>query len=127
MNGKKSEKMITYKDLIVWQKSISLVTKVYTLTKQYPNSEIYCLVSQIRRAAISIPSNIAEGYRRKSIGDYLRFLYIANASASELETQIIISKNIYQNFNYSEVDNLLIEVIKMLNSLISKLETKRTK
>lgn len=86
--------MITYKDLIVWQKSIDLVYEVYALTRKFPKDELYGLTSQMRRAAVSIPSNITEGYRRQAIGEYHQFLYIANASASELETQLIISKNL---------------------------------
>ena len=80
----------------------------------------------MRRAAIAIASNIAEGYRRQSIGEYLQFLYIANASASELETQIIIAKRIYKNINYSSAENLLLEIIKMLTKMIYKLKIKKS-
>ncbi len=117
----------SYKDLVVWQKSMDLVVEIYSLTKLFPKEETYGLISQMRRAALAIPSNIAEGYRRKHIKEYLQFLYIANGSASELETQICVAKNLddTKNLDYSKVDSLLLEVLKMLNVLISKLETKR--
>jgi four helix bundle protein len=76
--------MQSYKKLIIWQKSIDLVKDVYILTSQMPKLELYGLVSQMRRSAISIPSNIAEGYKRRSLGDHLRFLYIADSSGAQL-------------------------------------------
>lgn len=85
--------MGNYKELIVWQKSVDLVTEVYAVTKDFPKEEIYSLTSQIRRSAISIPSNIAEGHSRRSQTDYLQFLKIARGSCAELETQLLISKN----------------------------------
>lgn len=117
----------SYKDLIVWQKSIDLVVEIYALTQKFPKTEAFGLSSQMRRASVSIPSNITEGYRRQAIGEYQHFLYIANASASELETQVIISKKIYEKLDYSKVDNILLEVVKMLNSLIFKIKEKRKK
>jgi four helix bundle protein len=69
--------MKTYRDLVVWQKSMSLVTQIYQITKTFPKEETYGLISQMRRCAVSIPSNIAEGYGRRSTNDYLRFLQIA--------------------------------------------------
>ena len=84
----------SYKELIVWQKSILLVKEIYLLTNSFPKSEIFGLSSQMQRAVISIPSNIAEGYSRKNIKEYLQFLRIAYGSATELETQIIISKEL---------------------------------
>lgn len=100
----------SYKELIVWQKSIELVKDIYHLTDQYPKSELYCLISQMRRAAISIASNIAEGYKRRQLGEYVQFLGIANGSAAELETQIIISKDIYPTINFSQAEALLEEI-----------------
>ena len=79
----------SFKDLIVWQKSMSLVKEVYVITSNFPKSEIYGLTSQMRRAAVSIPSNIAEGKKRKTKNDYVQFLRIANGSAAELETQLL--------------------------------------
>ena len=85
----------SFKQLKVWQKSIELVKEIYQVTNQLPKPELYGLSSQMRRAAVSIASNIAEGYKRKNRGEYLQFLNIANASTAELETQIIIVKEIY--------------------------------
>ncbi|OGI85662.1 hypothetical protein A3A01_01790 [Candidatus Nomurabacteria bacterium RIFCSPLOWO2_01_FULL_39_17] len=115
--------MNTYKDLTVWQKSIELVTEIYELTKKFPKEEIYGLTSQIRRAAISIPSNIAEGKMRGGNIEFRRFLLIAFASGAELETQLIISKRLSQSakLDYNRVDCLLEEVMKILNKLISQL------
>ncbi len=112
-----------YKKLTVWQRSMQLIVAVYQLTSKLPTSEQYGLSSQMRRAAISIPSNIAEGYRRKSRKDYLRFLSIANGSASELETQVEIIKVLpkMKNLDTVKVENLLNEVLKMLNVMIRKL------
>ena len=81
----------SYQDLIVWQKAMDLVTEIYRITKNFPKEEIYGLTNQMRRAAISIPSNIAEGHARKSRAEYIRFLSIAQGSRAELETQILIA------------------------------------
>lgn len=112
----------TYKELIVWQKSIQLVKEVYILTKDFPNSEIYGLTSQMRRAAVSIPSNIAEGYGRKSSKSYAQFYSIAFGSALELETQLIIAKELKLSLNskFESSEKLLEEVCKMLNSMLTK-------
>ena len=80
-----------FKELKVWQKSYQLCLKVYKITKKYPNTEKYSLASQLRRAAVSVPSNIAEGYGRKTTPEYIRFLYIAYGSSCELETQLLLS------------------------------------
>ncbi len=80
-----------YRDLKVWQKSYRLCLDLYRITKKYPKEERYGLTSQIRRSAVSIPSNIAEGYGRKTTADYLRSLYIAYGSVCELETQVLLS------------------------------------
>ena len=86
-----SEMLKNYKDLLVWQKAYQLCLAVYKATKGYPNEERYGLTSQIRRAAVSVPSNIAEGYGRKTTLEYIRFLYIAYGSNCELETQLLLS------------------------------------
>lgn len=112
----------SFKQLIVWQKSIELVKQVYSVTGQFPTSEIYGLSSQMRRSAISIPSNIAEGKKRKTKKDFLQFLRISDGSAAELETQIIISKDLYQNLDFSKGESLLEEVQKMLITMIKRLE-----
>lgn len=114
----------SYKDLIVWQKSIQLVFEVYRITTLFPKEELYCLTSQMRRAVISIPSNIAEGYKRQGLGEYLRFLNISEASANELETQLIITKKLYSNINYDKIGELLVEVQKMLFVMIRNLKNK---
>ena len=115
----------SYKQLTVWQKSINLVEGIYTLTSEFPNAEIYGLTSQMRRAVISIPSNIAEGQKRKDLPEYLQFLRIANGSAAELETQLIISKRLYPSLNFSNSELLLEEVQKMLTVLIRTLKSKK--
>lgn len=109
-------KISTYKELIVWQKSILLVQEIFELTSKFPKSELYGIVSQMRRAAISIPSNIAEGYGRRSHKEYVQFYAISYGSALELETQLIITEKL--NFSSKETlqraEGLLTEVIKML-------------
>ncbi|HBV01760.1 MAG TPA: hypothetical protein DEF00_05280 [Candidatus Taylorbacteria bacterium] len=114
----------SYKDLIVWQKGVELSVLVYELTEKFPNEERYALTSQMRRAAVSIPSNIAEGRCRSTKKDFCQFLHIALGSAAELETQIEIAKRISKtsNISYTTIEALLTEVMKMLNALISKLE-----
>lgn len=114
----------SYKDLEVWKKSIGLVEKIYELTGQFPREELYGLVSQMRRSAVSIPSNTAEGSRRKDLPEYLQFLRIADASSAELETQIIISQKLYFGLNYAPAVALLEEVQKMLSVMILKLGKK---
>ena len=111
----------TYKDLIVWQKSLELVVEVYRLTDKFPKEEVYGITSQIRRCAVSIPSNIAEGKLRDYSKEFKRFLLIAFGSGGELETQIEISKrlNKTKDLDYTKVDSLLNEVMKMLNKMIS--------
>lgn len=85
----------THKDLEVWKKGINLVTEIYSITKSFPKDELYGLVNQIRRAAVSIPSNIAEVAERQNKKEFIQFLYIALGIISELETQIILSQNLY--------------------------------
>jgi len=115
----------SYKNLIVWQKSMELVTAVYELTEHYSKSEQYRLTSQTRRSAISIPSNIAEGNRRRSKKDFRQFVIIAYGSGSELETQIEIAKRLPfgKELNFLKIDRLLEEIMKMLNRLSSSLLT----
>ncbi len=86
--------MKTHKDLDIWKKGVDLVTDIYKITGKFPKKEIYGLSSQMRRSAISYPSNIAEGAAKKTKSDYIRFIYISLGSLSELETQVIISKNL---------------------------------
>jgi len=114
-----------YKDLIVWQKSFKLVLEVYALTRSFPKEETYGLISQMRRAAVSIPSNIAEGRLRGYRKEYCQFLLNAFGSGGELETQIEIAKNLPEtkNLDFSKADFLLEEVMKMLNKIINTLRT----
>ena len=86
-----TEKIKNFQDLRIWQKGIEVVKEIYILTKKFPKEELYGLTSQMRRSAVSIPSNIAEGFRRYHNKEYKQFLYIAMGSCAELETQIIIS------------------------------------
>lgn len=115
-------KIESYKDLIVWQKSIELVGDVYNITRQMPKSETFCLATQMQRAVISIPSNIAEGFGRKGSKEFVQFLYISHGSTLELETQIIVSKKLYPEIDYEKAEGLLIEVQKMLRVLSKKIE-----
>ena len=115
-----SEVVHSYTKLLVWQKAVTLTVAVYELTANFPGQEIYGLTSQIRRSAISIPSNIAEGRYRGTKKDYTHFLRIAYGSGAELETQILIAKQLSfgKNLDYNKVDGLLLEVMKMLNSML---------
>lgn len=115
-----------YKELKVWKKSYSLCLMIYRITRNYPKEEIYGLVSQLRRIAVSIPSNIAEGYGRKTTADYIRFLYISYGSLCELETQILLSGDleyISKDF-FNNICDDIAEVERMLKSLINSLEKK---
>ena len=114
----------SYKELVVWKKSIDLVEEIYKLTRQFPKEELYGLVLQMRRAAVSIPSNIAEGSKRKDLPEYVHFLRISNASAAELETQIIISKRLYPEFGFEVSLGLLVEIQKMLGVIVRNLSNK---
>ncbi|MCA6436591.1 MAG: four helix bundle protein [Bacteroidota bacterium] len=119
-------KSSTYKDLIAWQKSIALVTDVYSLTKKFPIDERYGLVSQLNKAVISVPSNIAEGWGRELSKNYLQFLRIARGSLMEVETMVLISKNL--NFisekEFIETQNKIEEVGKILQGLIKSINQK---
>lgn len=118
----------SYKELIVWQKSIGLVKEIFLLTNAFPKSELYGIISQMRRAAVSIPSNIAEGYGRKSHKEYSQYYSIAYGSALELETQIIISKDLglASEKSFIQAEALLLEVLKMLNVITSKMRDTNT-
>lgn len=114
----------TYRDLLVWQKSMQLVTDVYKQTKTFPADELYGLTSQLRRCAISLPSNIAEGYGRRSTQDYIRFLRIACGSLYEQQTQLEIALNLsyLKREEFEKIYETTREIERMLNSLIHKLE-----
>ena len=112
--------MRNHKDLIVWQKSMALVKRVYEVTRAFPHEEMFGLTSQMRRAAVSIPSNIAEGYGRIYDKERINFLSIALGLASELETKLMISEDLgfTANGDNAELSSLNNEVIRMLTSLI---------
>jgi len=105
-----------FRDLDVWKKSISFVRKIYLLTKSFPSSELYGIVSQMQRAAVSIPSNIAEGAGRDSNAEFSRFVSISEGSAYEIETQIIIAYEI-EYITESEYNNLLHDVRELQRML----------
>lgn len=115
--------MNSYRDLIVWQKSMILVTLIYKLTKQFPKDEKFGLTSQIKRSSVSIPSNIAEGYGRKYTKEYSRFLQIARGSLYECQTQFEIALNLdfIKSEDLKAINQISMEVEKMLNSLINKI------
>jgi four helix bundle protein len=112
--------ILSYKDLIVWQKAAQLSLAIYELTQQFPQIEQYGLSSQMRRAAVSIASNIAEGRQRGSRKSFLYFLHVSYGSGAELETQVWIAKRLpsTSNLDYQKIDSLLDEVMRMLNKLI---------
>ena len=114
---------MTYKDLTVWQKSMDLVVEVYRLTEKLPKDEIYGLTNQIKRAVVSIPSNIAEGNARFSTKEYLRFLSIARGSQAEVATQLLLCVRLgyLSEGDIADKLSLLNEIERMLNSMISKL------
>lgn len=110
----------SFKDLIVWQKSRDLASLVYKLTEKFPKSELYGLTNQMRRAVISISSNIAESYHRFHLREKNQFLAIAFGSGSELESQIEIAKVLFPNINYKQAEELLLEVMRILNNFLKK-------
>jgi four helix bundle protein len=117
-----------FKELKVWQKSYALCLKVYKMTNSFPREEVYGLTSQIRRAAVSVPSNIAEGYGKRTTSDYIRSLYIAYGSACELETQVLLSNDLgYVKAKEKErFGEKLGEVERMLKALIKSLQKKHS-
>jgi four helix bundle protein len=114
----------SHKDLIVYQKAYRLCLEIYRLTREFPKEELYGLVSQMRRSAVSIPSNIAEGYSRKNRKEYVQFLRIALGSCAELETQVSLSidLNYISNKKGEEITGELVSVGQLLTKLISSLE-----
>ncbi len=115
-----------FKDLVVWQKAIELVVDIYRITEYLPREELYSLSDQIRRAAVSVPSNIAEGQQRGSAKEFGRFLSIAKGSLGELETQLIICEKL-KYLNHEQTEPLFIKINetgRMLNGLINRIQTK---
>jgi four helix bundle protein len=117
------EKVSSHKDLLVWQRSMDLVEKIYLTTSKFPPNEQWGLTSQMRRAAVSVPSNIAEGYGRQATGEYRHHLLIARGSLLELETQLLVCRRL-KYLEPGDADALLIEteeISKMMGSLIAKI------
>ena len=120
-----SDKLRNHKDLDVWKKSMELTTRIYELTKLFPKDELYGITSQIRRASVSVPANISEGAARNSLKEFIQFLHISLGSLSELETEILIAKNIGYMDNYDEnIFNDITDIRKMLLGLISSIKRK---
>ena len=119
-------KISSFKELVVWQRAVELATAIYNLTDSFPKEELFGLTSQMRRASVSVPSNIAEGFKRGSRLEFKQFLSIAKGSLAELETQILIAKNISKtkHLNFNAADGLTEEVSKMLHSLSKFLKSK---
>lgn len=115
-----------HKKLIVWQKAFELAKVVYWIVRSFPQDEKFILGDQMKRCSISIPSNIAEGSSRGSVWDYVRFLNIAKWSASELETQLLLGKdlNLIKEYDFTQAMELLEEIIKILSTLITKQKIK---
>jgi len=118
------KKISSHMDLVVWQKSLNLVEKIYEITGFFPKEEIYGLTSQLKRAIISVPSNIAEGASRQTTKEFIQFLYISLGSLSEVETQLIIAKRLEFIENIDDLINQIKSLKKMLTNLIYTLKNK---
>lgn len=121
------EKINSYKDLLIWQRGMLIAELVYELTQSFPSSEVYGITSQLRRAGVSIPSNIAEGFGRNATKSYINFIKIARGSLNELETQLLLAKRLNFIVDSSAFETLLKHIEeegKMINSFINKLEEK---
>lgn len=119
----------SYRDLIVWKKSVTLVCDIYRMTSQFPRDERFGLTAQLRRAAVSIPSNIAEGHGRATRGEYLNALSVARGSANEVETLILISQRLDfgQQASAEQLIAEIDEIIRMLSRLHSRLREGRNR
>jgi four helix bundle protein len=117
--------MKTYKDSIAWQKSHNLVLEIYEITKKFPKEEMFGLTNQIRRAVVSISSNIAEGFSRKSIKEKQQFLHQALGSLTEVDNQILIARDVgyIAPQEFDKIDPIIVEVGKLINSVLKYLFT----
>ncbi len=115
---------MTHRDLIIWQKAMTLVEYVYRVTQGFPDEECYGLTSQVRRASVSVPSNIAEGHARQTTKEYIHFLSISRGSLLEVDTQLEISLRLKFVDDIREEEALIIELHKMLNASITSLRKK---
>jgi len=118
------ERIKSHKDLQVWIRSIDLVTKIYKITEQFPSGEKYGLVSQLWRAGVSVPSNIAEGAARKTSKEFIQFLSISIGSLAEIDTQLIFSENLNYLRNVEKIQDEVKSIKLMIRSLIEKLKKK---
>jgi four helix bundle protein len=117
----------SYKDLIIWKNGLKISELTYKLTKDFPKEEVYGMTSQMKRSSISIPSNIAEGFGRSSTVSYMQYLRIARGSLYELDTQLTLSRNLGLTKDLeliTEIENLISDEGKMINSYIKKLKEK---
>ena len=121
------EKLKTHKDLDAWKRSLDLVEMVYKVSKEFPKEELYGLINQLRRAAVSIPSNIAEGAARGSKKEFIQFLHIALGSLSEVETQLIIANRLGYVNDTNDIDQQLGTIRKLILGLIRYLRTRNAK
>ena len=120
-----AEKVKSYRELLIWQKGIELVKEIYRLTKIFPKEEIYALCGQLRRSAVSVPSNIAEGQARQHTGEFKQFLFVALGSLAEIDTQLVVA-NTLGYLTSKELDKMserIEELRKITRGLISKLNT----
>lgn len=116
---------MNHKEMAVWQEGINLVKGIYQITGKFPKEELYGLTSQIRRAAVSVPSNIAEGAARNSDKEFIRFLYVALGSLSEVETQVVIAVELGYVLSDKEINENIIKTRKLLVGLIQYLKGKK--
>ena len=114
-----------FQDLIVWQKAHRFVLSIYSISRSFPKEEIYGLTSQFRRAAVSVPANIAEGFKRRTVPDKIRFLNIAQSSLEECRYYLILVQDLGYNNNCTEVMGELEEVSKLLDSYVNKLKQQK--
>ena len=116
----------SFQDLVVWQKAMELVTEIYKVSQKFPKEEMFGLTSQIRRAAVSIPSNIAEGRGKSSKGEFQQFLYHARGSLAEVETQLLIAINLgfIKNEEVTHIIQLIANVGRLLHGLIAAIKKK---
>jgi len=121
-------KPLTFKDLIAWQKGHEFVIRIYELTKTFPKEELYVLTSQMRRSAISITSNIAEGFSRKSHKEKIQFYTIARGSLTEIENQLLIARDIgyIKKEHFDLIINSLTDIHKLINGLIKSLSVPKS-
>ena len=118
------EKILSYKDLEVWKNGVKLAKDIYGLTEMFPYHELYALTSQLRRAAVSVSSNIAEGYVRNSTKEFVHFLYISLGSLAEIDTQLQLAKELNYTENTEELQNFIEMQMQQIRSFINALKRK---